>query len=96
MVFTGKLSIFTCVVSCNINVDCTVRWLFKGGDFPVGRYFSVYETELKWTSSIAGTFQNFTCIAENAAAGRSVGASKMVEVKGTRVILHDKYVLFDV
>lgn len=81
-VFPGRLSKFTCLTSCTLNVDCTVRWLFRTG-FPIGTYLSVHENELKWTPSIPGTFQNFTCVAENAAAGRSAEATKTVEVKGT-------------
>ncbi|KAM7421163.1 hypothetical protein PAMA_015360 [Pampus argenteus] len=79
-VFPGRLSKFTCLTSCTLNVDCTVKWQFRGG-FPVGLYFSVHQNELSWTPSIPGTFQNFTCIAENPAAGRSAEATKMVEVK---------------
>ncbi len=51
--------------------------------FPIGTYFSVHENELEWTPSVPGTLQNFTCVAENVAAGRSAEATKMVEVKGT-------------
>ncbi|XP_041843428.1 uncharacterized protein LOC121641390 [Melanotaenia boesemani] len=80
-VFVGKMSQFTCLTSCKLNVECTVRWQYRGG-FPTGTYFSVHANQLKWTPSIPGTFQNFTCIAENAAAGRSAEATKMVEVKG--------------
>ncbi|KAF1388151.1 hypothetical protein PFLUV_G00087240 [Perca fluviatilis] len=80
-VFPGRLSKFTCLTSCTLNVDCTVRWQFRQG-FPIGSYFSVYENELKWTPSIPGTFQNLTCVAENAAVGRSAEATKMVEVRG--------------
>lgn len=80
--FPGRLSKFTCLTSCTLNVDCTVRWLFRTG-FPIGTYLSVHENELKWTPSIPGTFQNFTCVAENAAAGRSAEATKTVKVKGT-------------
>lgn len=58
-----------------------MKWQFRGG-FPLGVYFSVNGNELKWTPSIPGTFQNFTCVAENAAVGRSAEATKMVEVKG--------------
>ncbi|KAM7383227.1 hypothetical protein PAMP_002898 [Pampus punctatissimus] len=79
-VFPGRLSKFTCLTSCTLNVDCIVKWQFRGG-FPIGLYFSVHENELRWTPSIPGTFQNFTCIAENPAAGRSAEATKMVEVK---------------
>lgn len=75
---------FTCVVSCNINIDCTVRWL-SGGGVPLDSYRSGYETELEWISSTPGTVQNFTCVAENTAAGRSAEATKVVEVKGTGV-----------
>lgn len=82
--YPGRLSIFTCVVSCNINIDCTVRWEFRGG-FPLGTHLSIQETELEWTSSKPGTFQNLTCIAENVAAGRSAEATKVVEVKGAGV-----------
>ena len=81
-VFPGRLSKFTCLTSCTLNVDCTVRWQFRAG-FPIGTYLSVHENELKWTPSIPGTFQNFTCVAENAAAGQSAEATKTVEVKGT-------------
>ncbi|XP_073342139.1 uncharacterized protein [Pagrus major] len=81
-VFPGRLSKFTCLTSCTLYVDCTVRWPFRTG-FPIGTYLSVHENELKWTPSIPGTFQNFTCVAENAAGGRSAEATKMVEVKGT-------------
>eukprot|EP00066_Takifugu_rubripes_P014983 XP_011604249.1 PREDICTED: carcinoembryonic antigen-related cell adhesion molecule 20-like isoform X1 [Takifugu rubripes] len=82
--FPGRLSIFTCVVSCNLNIDCTVRWQFREG-FPLGIHLSVHETELKWTPSKPGTFQNLTCVAENVAAGRSAEATKEVEVKGPGV-----------
>ncbi|XP_044064760.1 uncharacterized protein LOC122881987 [Siniperca chuatsi] len=80
-VFPGRLSKFTCLTSCTLNVDCTVKWQFRGG-FHIGTYFSVHENELKWTPSIPGTFQNLTCVAENEAVGRSAEATKMVEVKG--------------
>lgn len=82
--YPGRLSVFTCVVSCNLNTDCTVRWEFRGG-FPLGTHLSIHETELKWTSSKPGTFQNLTCVAENVAAGRSAEATKVVEVKGPGV-----------
>ncbi|XP_040900220.1 carcinoembryonic antigen-related cell adhesion molecule 20-like [Toxotes jaculatrix] len=84
VVFPGRQSQFTCLTSCTLNVQCTVKWQFKGG-FPIGTYFSVHNNELKWTPSIPGTFQNFTCVAENAAAGLSASATKMVEVKGIPV-----------
>ncbi|KAM6994849.1 uncharacterized protein LKV04_007166 isoform 1-T1 [Tautogolabrus adspersus] len=80
-VFPGRQSKFICLTSCTINVDCTVKWQFRDG-FPIGQYLSVHENELKWTPSIPGTFQNFTCVAENAAVGRSAEATKTVEVKG--------------
>ncbi|XP_047455707.1 uncharacterized protein LOC125016954 isoform X2 [Mugil cephalus] len=80
-VFPDTLSQFTCLTSCALNVECTVRWEFRGG-FPLGNFFSVNENSLKWTPSKPGLFQNFTCIAENAAAGRSAEATKMVEVTG--------------
>nr|XP_040025227.1 uncharacterized protein LOC120813219 [Gasterosteus aculeatus aculeatus] len=80
-VFPGRLSKFTCLTSCTLNVDCTVRWQFRQG-FPIGSFFSVHENELRWTPSIPGTSQNFTCVAENAAAGRSSEATKLVEVLG--------------
>ncbi|KAG8009939.1 Hemicentin-1 [Nibea albiflora] len=80
-VFPGRLSEFTCLTSCTLNVDCTVKWQFRWG-FPTGSYLSIHANELRWTPSIPGTFQNFTCVAENAAAGRSAEATKMVEVKG--------------
>ncbi|XP_061803420.1 uncharacterized protein [Nerophis lumbriciformis] len=76
-----RLSTFTCLTSCTLNVDCTVRWSFEGG-FPLGSYLSVYQNELSWIPSVPGTFQNLTCVVENAAAGRSAEATKMVEVKG--------------
>ncbi|KAK5861852.1 hypothetical protein PBY51_017296 [Eleginops maclovinus] len=81
IVFPGRLSEFTCLTSCSLNVDCTVRWEFRQG-FPIGTYFSVNQNKLKWTPSMPGTFQKFTCVAENAAAGRSAEDTKMVEVKG--------------
>ncbi|XP_074539158.1 uncharacterized protein LOC141800491 isoform X1 [Halichoeres trimaculatus] len=77
----GRLSKFTCLTSCTINVDCTVKWPFRGG-FPLGSYLSINGNELKWIPSTSGTFQNFTCVAENEAAGRSAEATKMVEVTG--------------
>ncbi|KAM4581197.1 uncharacterized protein PAE49_005805 [Odontesthes bonariensis] len=80
-VFPGNLSQFTCLTSCTLNVECTVRWEFRGG-FPIGTFFSVNANKLRWTPSIPGTFQNFTCIAENKAAGRSAEATIKVEVKG--------------
>lgn len=83
-VFPERLSKFTCVTSCTINVDCTVKWRFRDG-FPIGSFLSVHENELSWTPSIPGTFQNFTCIAENVAAGRSAEATKEVQVQGTNV-----------
>ncbi|XP_074509284.1 uncharacterized protein LOC141778753 [Sebastes fasciatus] len=84
IVFPGRLSKFTCLTSCTLNVDCTVRWPFRQG-FPIGSFFSVNGNELRWTPSIPGTFQIFTCVAENIAAGRSAEATKMVEVKGIPV-----------
>ncbi|KAI9518010.1 hypothetical protein NQZ68_042002 [Dissostichus eleginoides] len=83
-VFPGRLSEFTCLTSCTLNVDCAVRWTFRQG-FSIGKYLSVNQNKLKWTPSNPGTFQNFTCVAENAAAGRSAEATKMVEVKGVLV-----------
>ncbi|KAM8869655.1 uncharacterized protein AB9W97_016883 [Spinachia spinachia] len=80
-VFPGRLSKFTCLTSCTLNADCTVRWQFRKG-FPIGSFFSVHENELRWTPSIAGTSQSFTCVAENAAAGRSAEDTKLVEVLG--------------
>ncbi|XP_056300681.1 hemicentin-2-like [Pseudoliparis swirei] len=77
----GRLCKFTCLTSCTLNVDCTVRWQFRQG-FPIGSYFSVHENEFRWTPSIPGTSQNFTCVAENAAVGRSAEATKLVEVIG--------------
>ncbi|CAI5663614.1 unnamed protein product [Oreochromis niloticus] len=79
-VFPGQLSEFTCLTSCSLNVECTVTWEFRGR-FPVGPYFSITKNVVKWTPSLPETFQNFTCIAENKAAGRSAEATKMVEVK---------------
>ncbi|XP_061677154.1 carcinoembryonic antigen-related cell adhesion molecule 20-like [Syngnathoides biaculeatus] len=80
-VFPGRLSTFTCLMSCTLNVDCTVKWPFEGG-FPLGSYVSVHENELLWIPSVPGTFQNLTCVVENAAAGLSVKATKMVAVRG--------------
>lgn len=79
------------MVSCNINIDCTVKWQFRGG-FPQGSYVSFDETELKLTASRSGTSQNFTCVAENPAAGRSAEATKVVEVKGTRAFGHQIHI----
>ncbi|XP_023187170.1 carcinoembryonic antigen-related cell adhesion molecule 20-like [Xiphophorus maculatus] len=84
VVFPGRLSQFTCLTSCTINVECSIRWQFRGG-FPVGTYFSVNTNHLKWIPSNPGTFQNFTCIAENKAAGRSAEDTKMVQVKGVPI-----------
>ncbi|KAF3692121.1 Carcinoembryonic antigen-related cell adhesion molecule 20 Precursor [Channa argus] len=81
IVFPGRLYEFKCLTSCTLNLDCTVKWQFK--HFPTGTYFSVSGNVLKWIPSIPGTFQNFTCIAENEAAGRSAQNTKMVEVKGS-------------
>ncbi|XP_049587732.1 uncharacterized protein [Syngnathus scovelli] len=80
-VFAGQMCLFTCLMKCTLNVDCTVRWPFEGG-FPLGSYFSVHENQLWWIPTVPGTFQNFTCLVENVAAGRSAKAIKMVEVKG--------------
>lgn len=82
VIFVGSLSQFTCLASCTINVDCTVKWQFRNG-FPVGTYLSVSGNNIKWTPSIPGTFQNFTCVAENKVIGRSAEDTKMVEVRGT-------------
>ncbi|XP_036071590.1 carcinoembryonic antigen-related cell adhesion molecule 20 [Oryzias melastigma] len=83
-VFPGRLSEFTCLTSCTQNVECTVRWQF-GGSFPIGTFFSVNGNRIRWTPSIPGAFQNFNCVAENKAAGRSAEATKLVEVKGVPV-----------
>ncbi|XP_059195084.1 carcinoembryonic antigen-related cell adhesion molecule 20-like [Centropristis striata] len=83
-VFPGRMSKFTCLTSCTLNVDCTVGWTFRHG-FPIGGFLSIGQNELRWTPSIPGSFQNFTCVAENVAAGRSAEATKMVEVKGIPV-----------
>nr|XP_046254311.1 uncharacterized protein LOC124064161 isoform X2 [Scatophagus argus] len=80
IVFPGRQSKFTCLARCSLNVDCAVKWQFRSG-FPIGTHLSVYENELRWTPSIPGTFQNFTCVAENVATRRSAEATKMVEVK---------------
>ncbi|KAM9724182.1 uncharacterized protein ACNS7B_019346 isoform 1-T1 [Menidia menidia] len=80
-VYPGRLSQFTCLTSCTLNVECTVRWEFRGG-FPIGSFFSVNANKLRWTPSIPGTVQNFTCVAENTAAGRSAEATITVEVNG--------------
>ncbi|XP_047217829.1 carcinoembryonic antigen-related cell adhesion molecule 20-like [Girardinichthys multiradiatus] len=84
VVFPGRLSQFTCLSSCTLNVECTIRWQFRGG-FPIGTYLSVNANHLKWIPSNPGTFQNFTCIAENNAAGRSAEDTKTVEVTGIPV-----------
>ncbi|RVE62822.1 hypothetical protein OJAV_G00161810 [Oryzias javanicus] len=83
-VFPGRLSEFTCLTSCTQNIECTVRWQFRGG-FPIGTFFSANGNRIRWTPSIPGTFQNFNCVAENKAAGRSAEATKLVEVKGAPV-----------
>lgn len=59
-----------------------MKWPFRGG-FPLGSYLSISGNELRWTPSTSGTFQNFTCVAENQAAGRSAEATKVVKVTGT-------------
>ncbi|XP_038140140.1 carcinoembryonic antigen-related cell adhesion molecule 20-like [Cyprinodon tularosa] len=84
VVFPGRLSHFSCLTSCTLNIECTVRWDFRGG-FPIGSFLSVNANHLKWIPSYPGTFQNFTCIAENKAAGRSAEDTKRVEVKGIPV-----------
>ncbi|XP_051921233.1 carcinoembryonic antigen-related cell adhesion molecule 20-like isoform X2 [Hippocampus zosterae] len=80
-VFVGRLHTFTCLMTCTLNVDCTVRWPFEGG-FPLGSYISVHEDQLLWIPIVPGTFQNLTCLVENVAAGRSAKATKMLEVIG--------------
>ncbi|KAK0139785.1 Hemicentin-2 [Merluccius polli] len=82
-VVPGVQSIFSCLTSCTLNVDCTIRWAFKGG-FP---HFSTYKNVLKWTPSIQESFQNLTCMVENTAAQRSVQVTKMVEVKGMEMVI---------
>ncbi|KAM9309304.1 uncharacterized protein KZ484_025395 [Pholidichthys leucotaenia] len=84
VVCPDKISLFTCLTSCTLNVDCEVRWEFRWS-FPLGPFLSIHQNELRWKPSVLGTFQNFTCVAENLAAGRSAEATKMVEVKGTLV-----------
>lgn len=87
VILPGRWSIFTCVVSCNINIDCSVRWQFMGG-YSQANHVSFGKTELKLTASRSGTSQNITCVAENPAAGRSAEATKVVEVKGSRAFGH--------
>ncbi|XP_061530310.1 carcinoembryonic antigen-related cell adhesion molecule 20-like [Phycodurus eques] len=81
VVLPGRLSMFTCLMTCTLDVDCTVRWPFEGG-FPLGSYISVHRNKLSWIPAVPGTFQNLTCVVENVAAGCSAKATKMVEVKG--------------
>lgn len=77
---TGRRHTFICKVNCTISVDCSISWQFKGG-FPSGSFLSVRKNVLVWAPSTPGTFQNFTCVARNDAAGLSTEATKMVEVK---------------
>ncbi|XP_030014634.1 uncharacterized protein LOC115436060 [Sphaeramia orbicularis] len=80
VISTDKTAKFTCLTSCTINVDCIVRWQFRSG-FPMGTFISVRANEITWIPS-RPCFQNFTCVAENVAAGRFVMATKMVQVEG--------------
>ncbi|KAF7227047.1 uncharacterized protein [Nothobranchius furzeri] len=79
VIYTGELSEFFCLTSCTLNVECTIKWQFRGG-FPVGHSFSINGNHIKWVPSLPGTFQNFTCIAENKASGQSAEHTKMVAV----------------
>ncbi|XP_077577894.1 uncharacterized protein LOC144199883 [Stigmatopora nigra] len=82
--FPGRLSTYTCLMTCILDVECTVRWSFESG-FPLGSYVSVHRNQLSWIPIVPGTFQNFTCLVENVAAGLSAKATKIVEVKGIPV-----------
>lgn len=66
-----------------MNVDCIVKWRFGPG-LADEIYFSEYENVVVWTPFVPWTFQNFTCVVENRAAGRVLEATKTVEVKGTK------------
>lgn len=80
VIFPGRTSKFTCLTSCTINVDCTVNWHFRSS-FPLGTFISVHANEVTWIPS-RPSFQNFTCVAENVAAGRFAMATKTVQVEG--------------
>lgn len=81
----GRRHTFTCKVNCTISVDCSISWQFKGG-FPSGSFLSIRKNILVWAPSTPGTFQNFTCVAQNDAAGLTAEETKTVEVKEGIVI----------
>nr|XP_046171233.1 carcinoembryonic antigen-related cell adhesion molecule 20-like [Oncorhynchus gorbuscha] len=83
-VFPGREYTFTCQVNCTVDLDCSIRWPLRGGIL-TSAYFSVRKNILKWIPSVPGTVQNFTCVVENTAAGRSAEASKTVKVTGPTV-----------
>ncbi|CAB1333934.1 unnamed protein product, partial [Coregonus sp. 'balchen'] len=78
-VLPGREYTFTCQVNCTIDLDCSIRWPLKGGIL-TSTYLSMNRNILKWIPSVPGTVQNFTCVVENTAAGRSAEASKTVKV----------------
>ncbi|CDQ81191.1 unnamed protein product [Oncorhynchus mykiss] len=83
-VLPGREYTFTCQVNCTVDLDCSIRWPLRGGIL-TSAYFSVRKNILKWIPSVPGTVQNFTCVVENTAAGRSAEASKTVKVTGPTV-----------
>ncbi|XP_057689974.1 hemicentin-1-like isoform X2 [Corythoichthys intestinalis] len=82
--FPGRLNTYICLMSCILDVECTVSWPLKD-NLPLGSFLSVHRNKLSWIPITPGTFQNFTCLVENVAAGRSATATKMVEVRGIPV-----------
>lgn len=80
VIVAGKTAKFTCLTSCTINVDCTVRWQFRGSG-AMGTFISVRSNEITWIPS-SPCFQNLTCVAENVTAGRFAMAIKTVQVEG--------------
>ncbi|CAL8359475.1 unnamed protein product [Arctogadus glacialis] len=57
-----------------------------GGGGDIGTHFSTYQNVLKWTPPPSplppGSFEEFPCVVEMAAAQRSAQTNKGVEVKG--------------
>lgn len=90
---SGSQRTFTCLTTCTVDVDCTISWNLNGV-FSNSLYLSVNRNVLTWTPSKPGTFQNFTCMAKNDAAGRFAEATKRVEVVGGSIAgSSDKVVL---
>ncbi|XP_034144979.1 carcinoembryonic antigen-related cell adhesion molecule 20-like [Esox lucius] len=88
-VFPGRKYTFTCETTCNIGVDCSIRWPLRGSIL-TSTYFSVSRNILKWIPSVTGTVQNITCVVENTAFGRSAEFTKTVKVTGSVVSGSDR------